>query len=271
MQSKSKRATTVWLIIVGLILSLVFISGAVAPQVQLGILALYVAMVLVGTGFFTSQEFRSRLPKPERERYKPLRQRRSRVRVSGAAEKAQARARNTPLYMEEFQLLDIGMIVNEVKSDGMHLRRGSVTLDDHGIQPYVVIRADSSWADETIRARFEILDQSGSPKFVHEEEVYLREGQNNILSGNRLPLLRRVNEHAPGMWELRVSMGDSVIGLHSFSVGPSMEERRRLIQNDVAQRHVRLRDDAPHSEAPDIQEDNDESPVSLEDLLRGHQ
>ncbi len=84
MQSKSKRATTVWLIIVGLILSLVFISGAVAPQVQLGILALYVAMVLVGTGFFTSQEFRSRLPKPERERYKPLRQRRSRVRVSGA-------------------------------------------------------------------------------------------------------------------------------------------------------------------------------------------
>lgn len=264
---KSRRATSLWLIMIGLMLSLIFISGAVAPQVQLGILVAYALAVIAGLGFFSPDELRRRLPQTRRERYKAPSRKQTRIKVSSAAEKAQRRAKAQPDYFEQFQLVDVGVIVNEVRDDGMHLRRGNVTLDDQGIQPYVVLHADPSWANETVTVRFEVVDQSGEPKFLHEKEVYLREGQNSVLSDNRLPLIERAAEHNPGMWELRVSADGTMVGMHTFAVGPSMEERRRMIQNDVARRRARLTDEP----APGAADVDDDSPVSLEDLLRGRQ
>jgi len=260
---KSRRATQVWLILLGLMLVPLFISGAVASQVLVIGLALYLVLALIGLGLFDLDELRRRLPRPEEDMRVTAPRRRSGVQVSSAARRAQERASSLAGYEGEFTLADIGLIVSEMREDGMHLRRDNLTLDDAGIQPYIVIDADSSWASETVTARFEILDQSGRLLFRHEEDVYLREGQNNILSANRLPLGEKTPEGVgPGLWELRVTLAGSVAGLHTFAVGPSLASRQRLI-GDMERRRERLEDRAAGP--------GEDSPVSLEDLLRGKQ
>ncbi len=263
MQTKSRRATTVWLVMIGLILGIVLFSGALAPQAMVILLALYLLTALIAMGTFTSDAFRSRLPqRPQKQEAKAPRK--ARLKISSAAEQAQARARQAPTYLDQFALVDIGLIASELGSDGLRLKRNNMSLDDQGIQPYAVVYADPSWADETATARFEILDSTGRACFVHEETVYLRTGQNNILSSYRLPLADKAPADAnPGLWELRVSLAGGVIGLHTFNLAPSIERRRRMIQGDLERRRGRLEDET----AP-LQDD---SPVSLEDLLRGRQ
>ncbi len=264
---KSRRATQVWLILIGLMLAPLFASGAIPSQAVVIGLALYLVMVLIGLGLFDLEELRRRLPRPGQEVRVTTPRRRSQVQASSAARRAQERASKLADYEGQFTLADIGLIVSEMRPDGLHLRRDNLTLDDEGIQPYVVIDADSSWANETIPAQFEILDQSGQLLFRHVEDVYLREGRNNILSTNRLPLGDKAPQGVgPGLWELRVMLAGSVIGLHTFAVGPSLASRQRLL-GDLERRRGRLEDRAAGSAAEPV----DDSPVSLEDLLRGQQ
>ncbi len=265
MQSKSRRATSIWLILIGLLLSFIFLSGAVAPAVQLGILVVYTLMALAGLGLFNAQEVRRRLPsRPALNSLRADVQRRTTT-VSAAARRAQERAQLLHDYQDAFRLLDLGLIVSEVGREGMRLRRGDVTLDDQAVQPYLVLHADPSWVNETVPVRYEILDTRGQPQFYFEEEVYLREGQNILLASNRLPLGDKITAN-PGLWELRISVDGGVIGLHSFGMGASLRERQRLFEEGsisaYRRRQERLR------EAGD---EEDDSPVSLEDLLRGQQ
>ncbi|MBN2472603.1 MAG: hypothetical protein JXN59_17900 [Anaerolineae bacterium] len=259
---KSRRATTIWLIMIGLMLGLAAFSGAISSQVAVIGLGAYLLMALIGLGAFNTRALRAALAQRQQARQARPRRQAVRIQTSSAAQKARQRASNLADYDESFTLADIGLIVSEITPNGLNIRRGDVTLDDQGIQPYAVIHADAGWTDQTVTALFEILDQTGEILFRHAEEVYLREGQNNLLSSHRLPLGDKAPEDAnPGLWELRVSVAGQVTGLHTFAVGPSMTQRQRLM-SDMNQRRARLRDsDTP---AP-----GDDSPISLEDLLRG--
>lgn len=88
----------------------------------------------------------------------------------------------------------------------------------------------------------------------------LREGKNTIAPSYRLPLRGNSRTGGPGTWELRFWLDNVPLGLHSFSMTPSLEERRRWIAGQGSTRCDRLRDSAA---------DGDEMPISLEDLLRG--
>lgn len=264
MQSKSRRATKIWLILIGLLLSFIFLSGAAAPAVQLGILVIYTLIALAGLGVFNAEEVRRRLPaRPVLDTLRTDVQRRVST-TSAAARRAQERAELLHNYQDAFRLLDIGLIVSEVGPDGMRLRRGEVSLDDQAVQPYLVLHADPSWTNETVPVRFEILDSRGQPQFYFQERVYLRAGQNIVLSSNRLPLGDKITAN-PGLWELRISVDGGVIGLHSFGMGASIRERQRLFEEGsisaYRRRQERLRE----------VDEEDDSPVSLEELLRGHQ
>lgn len=264
---KSRRATIIWLFLIALLLGVVLISGAVSAQVQLLMVVGYALMALIGLGFFTSPEVRSRLPEvPRRQtRAASAPARRNRVEVSSTARRAQERAGGLPGYSSQFQLVDVGLIASEVGPDGMRLRRSDFTLDDQGLQPYLVLNADSSWANERITVRFEILDHSGEVCFARDEEVYLRPGANTVLSGYRLPL-RGESDGRPGLWEMRALVNGDTIGLHTFSMGPSLLERQRLIAEEteaIRRRQRRLQETLPEAE--------DDSPISLEELLRGQQ
>jgi hypothetical protein len=258
---KSRRATSIWLILIGIMLGIAIFSGALASQVAVIGVAVYALMALLGLGAFNPSGLRRALNDRQQAREARPRQR-ARVPASSAAQTARQRAANLSGSPEVFSLTDIGLIVSEVTADGLHMRRGEVTLDDQGVQPYAVIHVDSDWADQTASVQFEILDQAGAVLFRRAEDVYLREGQNNLLSSHRLPLGTKAPEAAgPGLWELRVSVAGQVVGLHTFAVGPSLTQRQRLI-SELEQRRNRLRDDETAAPA-------DDSPVSLEDLLRG--
>ncbi|GAB4572814.1 MAG: hypothetical protein Kow0077_13340 [Anaerolineae bacterium] len=266
---KSRRATKIWLILIGVMLGLALFSGAIASQFAVIGVGLYLLMVLAGLGVFDTDRLQRALAETreqaEQSRATRRRTRRPRIRTSSAAQKAQQRARNVSGTEAQFQLVDIGLIASEIRPDGLHMRRGDITLDDQGIQPYAVIHADNTWDGQTVPARFEIIDQSGDVLFRYDEEFYLREGQNNLLSSHRLPLGDKAPQNAePGLWELRVTLAGEVLGLHTFAVGPSVAERRRLIRT-LESRQARLRDEAAAARS------DDDSPVSLEDLLRGQQ
>lgn len=259
MRSTSRRATVIWLIMIGLLLGIVVISGAVTPQVQLLTSGLYLLMALAALGVLSWDGLRRRLPAWERPSlgFDVGRSRRGR-RISTAAQRAQERARHLPGYQERYQLLDVGLIVSEVRPDGLHLRRGDFSLDDQALQPYAVLYVDPTWADDTVTARFEILDPAGETLFICEDRVRLRGGQNNVIASYRLPLHEQAGAMQPGLWELRVAVDGITLGLHTFSVAPSLQERRRMFREGTAAQGKRLRE-------------VDDSPVSLEDLLRGHQ
>ncbi len=258
---KSRRATSIWLILIGIMLGIAIFSGALPAQIAVIGAALYGLMALYGLGAFNPAALRRTLE--DRQRAAEARPRpRARIPASSAAQTARQRAANLGSGPDVFTLTDIGLIVSEVAADGLHMRRGDVTLDDQGVQPYAVIHAEPEWADQTVTVLFEILDQSGATLFRRTEEVYLREGQNNLLSSHRLPLGAKAPEAAgPGLWELRVSVAGQAIGLHTFAVGPSLAQRQRLI-SALDQRRARLQEDDRPAPA-------DDSPVSLEDLLRG--
>ena len=252
-------------VMIAILLGVVLVSGALAPQAQLLLLVGYALLALVGGGFFTSQEVRSRLPRLPDRQQAPVRRPARKVEASAAGRRAQERAKTLSGYRESIQLVDVGLIASEVGADGLQLRRERFTLDDQGLQPYVAIHVDSSWANERVSVRFEILDHAGEVQFVREEEVLLREGNNNLLCSYRLPFDER-SEGRPGLWELHASIDGSVVGLHTFSVGPSLRERQRLIEEEteaVQRRQRRLRETLVVEE--------DDSPVSLEELLRGRQ
>lgn len=269
---KSRRATNVWLVFMGIIFAAAMLSGQLAPQLSVILLGVYAALVLFATGAVGTAIERAGLTGRSNGQQDSTvtrrTRRRSKVEVSKAAQQAARRAGEMPTYISQFDLVDIGLIVNELGPDGLNLRRGNPTLDDQGVQPYVVLNADPSWHGETVNVRYRIVDQTGATRFVHEEDAYLQAGQNNLLSTHRLPLGRKAPDDAmPGHWELRIEVAGSVVGLHTFAVGPSVEQRRRIVQQDMEQRRGRLRDDV--SPPPRSLDADDDSPVSLEDLLKG--
>lgn len=251
----------IWLIMIGLLLGVLVLSSSLAPQVEAAILSLYLLVALGTSGLISGEEVRRRLPQRPRLRLPQMEGQGRGPRASEAARRAQERARNHPAYGERFALLDVGLIVSEVGPEGMRLRRGEATLDDQAIQPYVVLRAAPPWVEEKAIVRFEVLDSRGDRLFVCEDEVYLRQGVNNILASHRLPLRGRSGVQ-PGLWDLHVVVQGHMLAMHSFGVGPSLRERERLFRDDRAQQRLRDVGEA---------DGDDDSPISLEDLLRGRQ
>ena len=85
---KSRRATVIWLILIGIMLGLAAFSGAVSSQVAVIGLGVYMLMALIGLGAFNTRALRSALE--DRQQVRQARPRRQAVRIqsSSAAQKA---------------------------------------------------------------------------------------------------------------------------------------------------------------------------------------
>ncbi|HEX2905394.1 MAG TPA: hypothetical protein VHO69_00930, partial [Phototrophicaceae bacterium] len=174
-----------------------------------------------------------------------------------AADRARRRSTFSPAGVS---LLDVGLISLQASSEGMLMRRSrTISLDDNGVRPYLTLNVAPESADRNTLIRFEILDQNGQIQFVHEMKCYLRDGEMNILADHHLPLAgnERLTSSA-GDWDLRVFMDGGLLGALTFTVTPSLEERRKLFARDPGEAVNRLRE---------IDADAD-SPMSLEELLR---
>lgn len=145
-----------------------------------------------------------------------------------AAQEATQRARaRGAIPSVGVSLADVGLIVSETASDGVTFRRTrEVDHDDDGVRPYVQLNADGYGAERRAVIRYELIDPTGEPAFVHEDAVYLQLGENILYPQRHLPLAGRLDTRQLGRWDLHVYLDGELIGMLNFAVTPSDEERR---------------------------------------------
>jgi hypothetical protein len=238
----------VWLFIVGLALTLALVAGEIPSMVGAGLLAAYLALVLAVTGQAQFDTLRDLLPRPGA---RP-------AEATEVAREAAARARSQPAFDPLIQLLDIGLIVDEQRPDGLALRRGRfISMDDDGIRPFAIVDVPAGLGERLARVRFEIRDETGAPQYVYEDEKWLRPGENIVLPDYRLPVRTNTGHLLPGTWNAHFSIDGGRLGIHNFNLSSSLVERRRRMGTDGELRERVWRSD-----------DDTSLPLSLEELLR---
>jgi hypothetical protein len=183
-------------------------------------------------------------------------------RQSQSAREAVSRA-STRGYVPTPQLSlgDIGLIATSRGEDGIEMRRTkSISKDDEGVRPFIVLHVDPSEADRNVKLRFEMIDQNGRGLYIHEMNTYLRDGELNILPDTHLPLMSNGQIEGSGGWDLRVYMDNDLIAIHNFTLEPSDAERARRLGGSARPRRY-IMEESSEEESEDI-------PLTLEDLLR---
>lgn len=180
------------------------------------------------------------------------------MRMSAEAREAVERARRrSGAPSSDLTVLDIGLITSQSSEEGMVMRKTrTISLDDDGVRPFITLHVQPERADQQVLLRYEILDGSGSARYVHEMKTYLREGEMNILADHHLPLASNAAKLEPGNWDLRVFVDGTLQAAHNFTITPSLRERFRRFE----QARDNLSEPAP---AP-----KEDEPLSLEELLR---
>ncbi|NDJ85394.1 MAG: hypothetical protein GYB66_05875 [Chloroflexi bacterium] len=243
----NRRGNLVWGFLMVLAAILLLASGessAIAPLIVIGVIGLLAVIMTFASQ--TRDAIRnagsSLLP--------------ARVPTTTAARAARTQATHRPDFDDFYALQDVGLIVDEPRTDGLRLRRASgVSLDDEAVRPYLVVNAPRYGHPAQVLVRFEITDSAGQSQFVYEMDYYMRPGENAILPDYRLPLKGNDRLIRTGKWDLQVWVNGGLLAIHTFNASPSLEERRRQFGIDGEARE-RLELDA------------DPVPLSLEELLQ---
>jgi hypothetical protein len=251
------KRNIIWLGILSILMVLVIISPNIATEVQLLLMAVF-ALAMAGT--LLAQDVREKVVRAITERVSvPL----SGNRASSDAREAIERARmRIDYYPHAVEMIDIGVIAAQTGREGMVMRRTrSISKDDDGARPFVTLDIPPEQADRHATLRFEFIDQNGQEQYVHQMRVYLREGEMNVLADHHLPMAGNDEIAGVGDWDLRVTLDDSLIGLHGFQLSASSEEKRQRVNG---QHFVTESDEARRGRL----QDDPSRPMSLEDLLR---
>lgn len=246
-----KRRNFAWLTVLGALVLVAVLSGVAAVEVSMTLVVLYLLAAAATVVNFQPDGLLDR-----------SRSSLTMMRMSSDAREAVERARRRGSIVDEaLTLLDVGLITSQSNREGMVMRRTrSVSLDDDGVRPFITLHVQPRRAEAVARIRFEIIDQQGIARYVHETRTYLRDGEMNILADHQLPLLDNADALHAGDWDLRVYVDGALLGAHNFALAPSLQDRfRRFEQREARQRDERLtlRDDT-----------EDERALSLEELLR---
>jgi hypothetical protein len=254
------RRNTLWLATLGTMMALVIISSSVSAGAQALLLGGFIAALAASIiDFGDGVQF-----------FQSIQQRSVRSRMSPQAREAVSRAQGRAEYQEtDLQLIDVGMIATQSGREGMVMRRTrSISKDDDGVRPFATILVPESESGRSVAVRFEIIDQTGQEQYVHEMELYLHDGEMNILTEDHLPLMNNDQIAGMGEWDLRVHIDGVLMGLHNFALTPSEDERRqRLGGRRVEQQHYITGSSSPERSQPD----EEDIPLSLEELLRSQQ
>lgn len=178
---------------------------------------------------------------------------------SPTARTANSQARHRPDFDDYYHLQDVGLIVDQQESDGLKLRRARlISLDDKAVRPYAVVNAARYGHPAQVLVRYEITDSTGQQQFVYEMDYWMRPGENAILPDYRLPLKGNDRLGRIGKWDLQVWINGGLIAVHTFSVSPSAEQRRRQFGLD-GESQARL------------EMEYEPTPISLDELLKQQQ
>jgi hypothetical protein len=246
----SYRGTLIWMFIVGVALGLTMLAGEVPAEIAAVLLGAY-----LGLAFLVVRNVQlSPVTMPWAARGKRVKE------PTEVAREATARARSFPNYDTLIRLLDVGLIVDEPRPDGMSLRRGRfISLDDDGIRPFAIISVPEGLSGRLGHVRFEIRDETGHLHYAFEEEKWLQAGENILLPDYRFPIRKKAAELDPGAWTAHIIVDEGVLGIHHFNLSPSLAARRKQMATDGEIMRERVWR---------TEEDDESLPLSLEELLR---
>lgn len=246
----SYRGTLVWLFIVGTALGLTLVAGAVPTGVGAALLAAYLGLwALVARNVQVGSLVDAWIARAQHD-----------IEPTEVAREAIARARSDPFYDSLVRLLDIGLIVDEQRPDGMALRRGRfISLDDDAIRPFAITHVPDVLGGRLSHIRFELRDGDGEVRYAFEDEKWLQAGENVLLPDYRFPIRKKRDELEAGGWSARVIIDGGVIGVHHFNLAPALQDRRRHIGTDGEILRERVWRTG---------EEDESLPLSLEELLR---
>ncbi len=243
-----RRRPYAWLLTLALMIGIALISGAAIPlEAAVALLAIYAVAFGASVIDFRPEQLLDR-----------SRSSLTMMRMSSEAREAVERARRRGSVLNSsLTLLDIGLITSHSSREGMVMRRTrSVSKDDDGVRPFITMHVQPESADQTAMLRFEMIDQNGATRYVHEMRTYLRDGEMNILADHHLPLTDNDDLTGAGDWDLRIYVNGTLMGAHTFNLTPSINDRFGRYEREEPEEHPRLRTT------------EDEAPMSLEDLLR---
>jgi len=112
-------------------------------------------------------------------------------------------------------------------------RTRSMSKDDDGVRPFVTLNVEPGEAERHAMVRFELYNQYGEERFVHEMKAFLREGEMSIMTDHHLALAGNHDVQGAGDWDLRVYVDGNLVGLHNFMLAPSMNERQRRLADEA--------------------------------------
>lgn len=156
---------------------------------------------------------------------------------------------------ERVQVLtvDIGMLAYKGNEQPRVYRTWTVPDDVDYVQPFVQLRLPSKAVG---KVRFEILDSSGRPVFIREDNHSLVRGRNLISSTGRLAI--HDQREMEGNWQLRVSADGVLLALHKFEFADSHSAKIRSTIGEDGELNTELRLAMAESKLPKL---------SLEELL----
>ncbi len=227
---RRQRQNTVWISLIGTLTAVALIANpATAPVI------LPMVIGAAGAAFIQVDDRRN----PIVNRLNPATA--VKTAMTGATPQAQEAARRASVRgfsaNPGIGLLDVGLIALEREGQGATLRRTqSVSKDDDGVRPYLVLNIDPAEADRNAKLRFEMIDQNGKEVYVYEMNLFLRDGELNILPDHHLPLRDNPQIAGTGEWDLRVYLDRTMLGVHTFSFGPSSEERAARLSGRSSER-----------------------------------
>lgn len=247
-----RKRNIAWLTVLAALIGVVFLSGAASAEVMTVLLGVFAAALVASVVELQPSSWRTTISAS------PL----TRMRMSTEAREATDRVRRRlgSHLQTDLTLLDVGLISSQANEDGMVMRKSrSISADEDGVRPFISLHVPAKEADRNAVIRFEILDQNGETRYVHEMKTYLRDGEMNLLADHYLPLFDNVAvARASGDWDLRVSIDATLIGMLSFAITPSLHQREQEMSRLSA---VDRLADSPASAS--------QSPLSIEELLRG--
>ncbi|MGQ9909970.1 MAG: hypothetical protein ACUVS2_14160 [Candidatus Flexifilum sp.] len=258
-----RKRHLLWLSILGVVTGVALLSG-VPPLVGIALLALFGVAAAVTLVELHPRELlqRSRASLTAR-------------RMTAEAREAAERARRRGGEGGSVLLLDIGLIAMQMGHDGVTMRRTrSASRDEDGIRPFATLFVPPEAAEREVIVRWELVDRGGEPQYIHEMKQYLRPGDNNLIPDHHLPLAENPAPLKVGEWDLRVFIDGRLIGEHAFTIVPTFAERfpelaARQAARDAARLRAEPRDrDAARAPAGRMRLQADDTPMSLEDLLR---
>ena len=258
---KTRRQNFWWLGGLGMLTLLAVVSPNINP---LGAVLLVGALTLGTVGTFFDVTDSQKAVQSIQERIS-----RSRSGQSAEALEAEARAKNRAQYRPTLiRMTDIGIIATQTGEEGISMRRARlVSKDDDALRPFITLQIPASMADRQATIRFEMSDQTGNDKFVHEMRVFLRDGSMNILSENHLPMFDNPNISGTGDWDLRIYVDGVLMGIHDFNLTLSQAERRQRLAGNRHQKDVVSDGEILRAEKR-LRAENLNVPLSLEELIR---